>query len=122
MEEVEALLEGGNATDGVVRVGATVRKPWTANTASVIEFMTAVRAAGVDVPAPLGRDDQGRQIIEFIPGRLAMHSPPLTLPELSRVGALVRAIHDAADGFDPTEPLGDLLLLRLTPVGGHSLA
>ena len=88
MDEHEEPLEGGNASSGVVRVGSTVRKPWTAQTASVWEFMTAVRAAGVDVPAPLGRDDRGRQIIEF-----------------------VRAIHDAAGDFTPTErPADDMLL------------
>lgn len=65
--------------------------------------MSAVRTAGVDVPATLGRDGKGRQIIEFVPGRLAMHSPPLTLRGLARVGALVRAIHDAATDFTPTE-------------------
>lgn len=76
--------------------------------------MTAVRAAGVDVPAALGRDDQGRQSIEFIPGRLAMHGPLLALQELPRVGALVRAIHDAASDFTPTEPPSrDVLLPAL---------
>lgn len=104
-------LEGGNATDGVVRVGSTVRKPWTLNTAAVFEFMSAVRAAGVDVPRTLGRDDQGRQVLEFAPGRLAMHSPPLTLRQLSRVGALVRTIHDAASDFTPTRPFAQDVLL-----------
>ena len=111
MDEHEEPLEGGNASSGVVRVGSTVRKPWTAQTASVWEFMTAVRAAGVDVPAPLGRDDRGRQIIEFVPGRLAMTEPPMTVRQLARVGALVRAIHDAAGDFTPTErPADDMLL------------
>jgi len=54
-----------------VRIGSTFRKPWTESTPSVFEFMTAVREAGVDVPAVVGQDEQGRQVIEFIPGRLA---------------------------------------------------
>jgi Ser/Thr protein kinase RdoA (MazF antagonist) len=111
VQEDEVPLEGGNATAGVVRVGSTVRKPWTANTAAVVEFMTAVRTAGVDVPATLGRDDQGRQIIEFVPGRLAIDSSALTLPELHRVGALVRAIHDAASDFTASEPRVSEVLL-----------
>lgn len=111
MEDQEIPLEGGNATGGVVRVGATVRKPWTANSAAVFEFMNAVRDAGVDVPATLGRDDRGRQIIEFVPGCLAMNGPLLTLPELMRVGALVRSIHDAAALFTPRESIVAAMLL-----------
>ncbi|MDJ0316902.1 MULTISPECIES: hypothetical protein [Arthrobacter] len=32
MVEQEVPLEGGNATDGVVWIGSTSRKQWTANT------------------------------------------------------------------------------------------
>jgi tRNA A-37 threonylcarbamoyl transferase component Bud32 len=101
VDEEEHPLTGGNATSGVVRVGSTVRKPWTSSSASVIEFMAAVQAAGVDVPAVFGRDELGRQVLEFVPGRLAHSLPPLTLPELSRAGRLVRAIHDASRSFQP---------------------
>ncbi|WP_120006099.1 phosphotransferase [Nesterenkonia muleiensis] len=94
------LLTGGNAGD-VVRIGPTVRKPWSAATPSVHSFMSAVRGAGIDVPTVLGRDDQGRQVIEFIPGRLALDSGPLTSSELIRAGGLVRAIHDASQTFQP---------------------
>lgn len=99
MEEVH--LAGGNATDGVVRVSSTVRKPWTAATPKVLAYMKAVRNAGVDVPAVYEQDSQGRQVTEFVPGRLAMDSGPLSLAELSRVGHLVRAIHDASAANEP---------------------
>jgi len=101
--EVEHELAGGNASGDVVRIGSTVRKSWTASTPSVFEYITALRSAGVDVPAVFGRDDQGRQVTEFIPGQLAMESDPLTSSELSRVGAMVRAIHDASATFVPAE-------------------
>lgn len=101
----EQPLAGGNAAAGVVRIGDTVRKPWGPTTPAVHELMRAVAAAGVDVPEPLGRDEQGRQILEFVPGPLAMDSPPLTLDELAQVGALVRVIHDACEGFSPTLPV-----------------
>lgn len=96
----ELRLAGGNASGAVIRVGSTVRKPWTESSESVHAFMEVVRAHGVDVPAPLGRDERGRQIIEFVPGQLAMHTS-LTLAELRRVGAIVRAIHDASVDFVP---------------------
>lgn len=41
-------------------------------------------------------------MLEFVPGRLAHDSEPLTLPELSRVGRLVRDIHDASGAFRPS--------------------
>lgn len=103
MHTEEIPLDGGNASGGVARVGDTVRKPWTGSTPAVSEFVTRIAERGIDVPRPLGRDDRGRQIIEFVPGTLAMHRGPLTLVELGRVGRLVRAIHDASVGFEPSE-------------------
>jgi Ser/Thr protein kinase RdoA (MazF antagonist) len=85
----------------VVRIGETVRKPWRVGTPAVVEFMGAVRSAGVDVPEVLGRDDQGRQVLEFVPGTLAMNLDPLSVRDLARVGGIVRAIHDASEGFMP---------------------
>jgi len=100
VDEEEALA-GGNAGGAVVRIGDTVRKPWTAAAPSVVSFVEHLRESGVDAPAPLGRDDEGRQVQEFVPGRLAMDADPLTLSELHRVGEMVRAIHDASAAFVP---------------------
>lgn len=97
----EHELSGGNASGAVVRVGDTVRKLWTAATPGVHAFMAHVREHSVDVPATCGQDDKARQIIEYVPGRLAIDSPPLTREELRRVGAMVRAIHDASESFSP---------------------
>lgn len=99
--ENEHLLDGGNASGSVYRVGSTVRKPWTDATPAVFDFMHALREAGVDVPAPLGRDTHGRQVTEFIPGHLAIDSAPLSLQELGRVGVMVRQIHDASQAYTP---------------------
>ncbi|ERK70497.1 phosphotransferase enzyme family protein [Leifsonia aquatica] len=97
----EIPLAGGNASLGVVRVGDTVRKPWTAASPAVTAFTEWVGGHGVDVPRPLGRDDRGRQVSEFVAGPLAMDSDRLGLDDLARVGRLVRRIHDAAAGFTP---------------------
>jgi len=98
MDEEQPLV-GGNT--GAVRVGDTVRKQWSASTPSVVSFVNAVRAGGVDTPAPLGRDAQGRQVQEFVPGQLAVDADPLSLPQLRQVGAMVRAIHDTSEHFVP---------------------
>lgn len=94
-------LAGGNATASVVRVGDTVRKPWLAGSAAVAGYMARVRAAGVDVPQTFGRDEVGRQVIEFVPGQLAIDRLPLAHADLARLGRLVREIHDASPPFDP---------------------
>jgi hypothetical protein len=100
---IEEPLSGGNATDAVVRVGRTVRKPWTASAASVHALLAAVREADVPAPRPRGRDERGRQRLEFVPGEIAMLAAPLTSDGLARVGRLIRSIHDACATFTPPE-------------------
>ncbi|WP_313959669.1 phosphotransferase [Microbacterium paraoxydans] len=97
----EEVLEGGNASGPVVRVGDTVRKAWTAATPHIVAYVRAMRDGGVDAPEPLGRDAQGRQIIEFIPGTLAMDAAPLSAAELGCVGDMVRRIHDVSARYVP---------------------
>lgn len=100
----EQELSGGNASGRVVRIGGTVRKPWTAASPSVLAYMEALWLAGVDLPTPMGRDDgPGRQVTEYVEGELAIGGEPLSLVELAEVGALVRQIHDASVGFSPAK-------------------
>lgn len=42
--EPEIPLAGGNAAAGVVRVGETVRKPWTSHSPGVLALMGTLRA------------------------------------------------------------------------------
>ncbi len=95
----EEALSGGNASGAVVRIGDTVRKPWTASTASVTAYVRALRDAGIDAPEPRGRDEGGRQVIEFVPGELAIERGPMPPDDLHRVGMMVRAIHDASAAY-----------------------
>lgn len=95
-DQDEEALTGGNASNVVIRAGDTVRKPWLATTEQVASYMRALRAKGIDVPRHLGRDGHGRQVLEFVPGRLAMASAPLGESTVAEVGRLVRSIHDAS--------------------------
>jgi len=99
----EHQLPGGNASGNVRRVKNTVRKPWTAATPSVNAYVEALRAAGIDAPEPLGLDEHGRSVQEFVHGTSAMTADPLLPSDLQRVGAIVRAIHDASAQFSPPE-------------------
>ncbi len=98
----EERLSGGNVSDSVVRVGDTVRKPATPATPAVDAFLAHLDAAGfVGAPATFGIDGRGRHVVEFVPGQLAHDLPPMTLPELNRVGRLIRELHDASATFVP---------------------
>ncbi|CAI3799371.1 hypothetical protein [Pseudarthrobacter sp. MM222] len=55
----EHVLEGGNASDFVVRVDNTVRKPWEEASGRVHGYLQALGAAGLDVPRVWGRDSDG---------------------------------------------------------------
>ncbi len=95
----EEALSGGNASGAVVRIGDTVRKPWTASTASVTAYVRALRDAGIDAPEPRGRDEKGRRVIEFVAGELAIERGAMAPGDLHRVGRMVRAIHDASAAY-----------------------
>ncbi|WP_426979979.1 phosphotransferase (plasmid) [Pseudarthrobacter sp. O4] len=112
MIEYEQELTGGNASESVVRIGNTVRKPWLENSAVVQNYLAELRTAGVDVPEPLGRDEDGRHVIEYVEGVSALDQLPLGHAELLRVGQMIRQIHDASetvaipnvDGWNPLLP------------------
>lgn len=94
----EHVLTGGNVAAAVVRVGNTVRKPVTPATPSV-EAVLAHLADFPGAPRHLGRDEQGRQVLEYVPGTPA--DLPADRRELNRVGALIRDLHDALADFVP---------------------
>jgi Ser/Thr protein kinase RdoA (MazF antagonist) len=98
----EEPLAGGNVAEAVVRSGDTVRKPWTAATPFVHAFLRHLGDKRVPgVPAVLGRDGQGRQVLAYVPGEQGESAPPMTVAELRRLGAMVRVLHDASVDFVP---------------------
>lgn len=103
MEEIP--LTGGNMNTGVVRVGNTVRRPTGPWTPSVHALLTHLRSVGFDgAPRPLGQDEHGREVLEFVPGEvpwcghLDLLSPDRAVVA---VGRLIRDLHDAVAGFRP---------------------
>lgn len=102
MKEPEVPLLGGNVADGVVRVGGTVRKPVTPATTAVEAVLAHLEQTGFhSAPRALGRDEQGRQVLEYVEGPLAHERPPMTVADLGRVGRLVRDLHDALTSLPP---------------------
>ena len=79
-------------------VDGTVRKPVTRATPAV-EALLAHLDDFPGAPRHLGRDDQSRQVLEYVPGTL--DDLPATPAELRRVGRLIRDLHDAIADFRP---------------------
>jgi hypothetical protein len=107
--EMEQELEGGNSTP-VVRVGDTVRRaagPWSPQ---VHRLLAHLRARGImEAPAPLGFDEQGREIIAFIPGTVGNDPLPDALrgdDVLVAAAVLLRRIHDATADIAQEMPSG----------------
>jgi len=103
VEDREAPLGGGNVSVGVVRVGDTVRRPSGPWSESVHCFLAHLNAAGYDgAPTTLGFDEQGRHVLEYIPGDVAV---PFRVEDpdagVRRVGRLLRDLHDASATYVP---------------------
>jgi len=98
----EQPLSGGNM-GGAVRVGATVRKPQQAQSATIQRLLAHVRAQGVLwVPEPLGTDERGRTVWSFIAGEV-VHDRPAWLWSgdiLTTVARRLRQWHDATASFE----------------------
>lgn len=96
MDEIE--LAGGGI-NRVVRIGDLVHRPaapWSTATRTLIEALTA---AGVPVPRWHGVDEQGREILDYLPGDVG-HYPlsEAVRSEAALVSAarVLRSFHDAS--------------------------
>ena len=104
-DQAEIPLAGGDVTEGVVRVGDTVRRPVGPHSLLVHALLTHLESAGfAGAPRFLGIDGSGREVLSYIDGEVAGRPrPPWIADEtrLASVGRLVRAYDDAAASFTP---------------------
>ena len=101
----EVELTGGTANQGlVVRVGDTVRRPWRPTTPATHALLRHLEQVGFDgAPRLLGVDDQGREVLTYLPGEAVAPPYPawaLSRPALESVARLLRRYHDAVESFD----------------------
>lgn len=117
--EPEIPLLGGDVTEGVVRVGATVRRPMGRNAVFIHALLHHLEQSGFEgAPHYLGMDSAGREVLTFVEGEVAGRPHPAWVADESRlasVGSLLRRYDDAAatfvapDGVElnlPTDPPG----------------
>ena len=121
---LEQRLGGGRSTKGVVRIGETVRRPAGPWTPTIHAFLRHLRASGFTAaPEVLGFDDQGREILSYVPGETwgdhidpdepktelvtirVWPAPTRSESALAAIGRLYADLHRAAHDFRPTAPI-----------------
>ena len=103
----EERLDGGYL-GGAVRVGDTVRRvagPWTPAVHSLLDHLE--RAGFSDAPRARGVDDQGREILTFLPGETVGSREPWPRwvhheTTLDAAAEWMRRYHDAVATFVPS--------------------
>lgn len=98
-------MPAGDVTDGVVRVGGTIRRPHQPQSLAVAAYLDWLGDAGFDgAPRFLGRDPEGRDVLTFLPGQCAGPVPEAWAQSeelLASVAQLLRRLHTASAGFVP---------------------
>ncbi|MFG3699187.1 phosphotransferase [Micromonospora sp. NPDC047620] len=101
-DQGEERLSGGFIAE-VVRVGDTVRRTPPQNADFVAALLRHLERVGADVaPRHLGTDEQGRQVLSHVDGRVPWRDREdpayFADPALTMLAALVRRLHDACAG------------------------
>jgi hypothetical protein len=117
------LLTGDGVTQGIVRIGDTVRRPPRPFSLTVQAYLAHLQDAGfTGAPAPFGADERGREMLSFVPGDVPRNPlPPETASTSSPAvsGAFARRT-------DPRLAVGEAVVrhgpgCRRAPVGGVKL-
>jgi hypothetical protein len=101
-------LDGGRTT-GAVLIDGVVHKPASPWTPTVHALLRHLHDKGFDgAPKPLGFDDEGREMLSYLPGEVIGGRTPwpdwvFTDSMLTQVGAWLRRLHDATADFRPPE-------------------
>jgi hypothetical protein len=118
----EQRLPGGNV-GGAVRVGSTVRRatgPWTPAVHALLGYLAERVPA---VPRVLGRDEQGREVLSYMPGQVIDVEAERLSP--GRIVSLVRwtrSFHAAVAGFSHLGPWRYFPVAEPTLVGHNDIA
>lgn len=103
---MEQRLPGGNA-GGAVLVDGTVRRPTGPWTPAVHDLLRHLERRGfAGAPRALGVDEQGREVLSYLPGATVGTASPWppwvhTDEALEQVGRWLRCYHAAVQDFVP---------------------
>lgn len=102
VSDEEIPLAGGDVTEGVVRVGGTVRRPVGEHSALVHEVLAHLQRVGFDgAPRFLGMDDRGREMLTFVPGEVAVRPWPQWVADEARAVSVARLLRRLDDAMLP---------------------
>ena len=107
ISDAEEVLGGGRVTPGVVRIGETVRRRMLANAEfkhGLLRFLASKGFMGS--PEFLGVDEQGREMLRFIPGDVPNDLAHFEDAQLRSAAQLLRAFHDASSNFAAVKEAG----------------
>ncbi|MFG2537559.1 phosphotransferase family protein [Streptomyces sp. NPDC048511] len=98
-EEAEVPLRGGRVTQGVVRVGDTVRRPATDASPFVADLLHLYERRGfAGAPRHLGVDGTGRDVFSYLPGDVPPRFRHWDDAQVAGAGSLLRSLHGASRG------------------------
>lgn len=116
-DEAEVPLLGGDVTDGVVRVGDTVRRPQGPQSPLVHTVLTHLQRVGFEgAPRFLGVDGRGREVLSWVDGEVAGRPWPAWTRDEGRIVSVARLVRGLDDAL---ESLGvpDGIPARVEPPG-----
>nr|WP_272956560.1 aminoglycoside phosphotransferase family protein [Kribbella solani] len=91
-------MTGGRLTEGVVRVGETVRRPSSDASEFIADLLALLEVRGFEgAPRHLGLDDLGRDTFTFIEGSVRGFERWADA-QVAAAGRLLRGFHDATRG------------------------
>jgi len=93
-------LSGGRMTAGIVRDGATVRRPSTAASPFVAALLGLLHARGFGGAPRYLRRERASDILDFLPGEVPQRFRTWSNRQVNAAGALLRSFHDATRGSD----------------------
>lgn len=107
MTESAIPLTGGRVTPGVVRIGDTVRRPMLGDRTLAHALLTHLEQRGFDAtPRFLGIDEEGREILSYLPGEVPADIGPYDERALTAAAGLLRRFHDATADFPALDGSG----------------
>jgi hypothetical protein len=97
----EVPLTGGHITHEVVRVGETVHRTSGPGTGFAVRLLSYLETVGYAyAPRYLGIDEQGRDVLTFIPGEITDHPSQRAAGAYATGGRMLRGLHDATAGHE----------------------
>lgn len=106
-DEVTALQDSAHRR--IIRIGNTVHRPAHPWSDSVHELLSYVAHVGFqEAPRYLGQDENGREVLSYLPGDAGADSWSRVVPEdgLVAMAKLLRRYHDLVAGYHPVAAAG----------------